>query len=326
MRLDAYFSASKLKWLIDDRPEIAAKLADGSALIGTIDTYLIYRLTQGRVFATDPTNASRTLLFDIGHRKWENRLCELFDVPLAALPEVRDCDAQYGTTSAEGALPRELPICGVMGDSHASLFALRCFQPGTAKVTFGTGSSLLVNIGSERKLTESDTLTTLAWVLDGQPTYALEGVISYSAATIEWLKNQLELISDVSEVEMLAKSVRDNGGVYLVPAFAGLSAPHWNPEARAAIVGMSSHSTKAHVVRAALASIAYQLCDILQMIRTDCGIVLKRINADGGATRNNLLMQFVADTTRVELHRSQVAESSALGARSEEHTSELQSH
>ena len=314
LRINAYFSASKLKWLVDNRPEIAAKLTDGSALIGTLDTYLIYRLTNGQVFATDSTNASRTLLFDIGYRKWQKQLCELFHVPPASLPDVRDCDTNFGTTSAGGTLPHELPICGVMGDSQASLFAMRCFQPGMAKVTFGSGCSLLINTGSEKKLTDNGVLTTLAWVLNGQPVYALEGVINYSAATIEWLKNQLKLIDDASETEALAKSVSDNSGVYLVPAFAGLSAPYWKPDARAAIVGMSSHSTKAHVVRAALESIAYQLCDVLEMIHTNCGIVLNRISADGGATNNEFLMQFTADMTRVELHKTHVAESSALGA------------
>lgn len=314
LKIDTYFSASKLKWLINERQDIAAKLQTGAARIGTIDTYLIYRLTAGAVFATDHTNASRTLLFDIGKLRWDDALCRLFDVPVHTLPEVRESAAQFGETDACGALPKRVPIIGVMGDSQASLFAQRCYQPGMAKATFGTGTSVLLNIGGQLRVADKGAVTALAWVWRGQPTYAFEGIINFSAATIEWLKNQLGLIRDTSEVEQLATSAPDNGGVYLVPAFAGLSAPYWSANARAAILGMTAHTRREHVVRAALESIAYQIRDVLDMMRSDAGVAVQSLYADGGPTRNRFLMQFTADLTRVELRVSDVPESSACGA------------
>ncbi len=314
LKVDTYFSASKLKWLIAEKPTLAAKLKSGDAVIGTIDTYLIHRLTGGKVFATDFTNASRTLLFDIGKLRWDEELCRLFDVPMRALPEVRESAAQFGETNAGGILPRALPIAGVMGDSQASLFAQCCFQPGTAKATFGTGTSVLLNVGNRFRPAAKNSVTALAWVLKGKPTYAAEGIINFSAATIAWLQNQLGLIASADEVEKLAARVVGNGGVYLVPAFAGLSAPYWAPDARAAIVGMSGHTRKEHVVRAALESIAYQIRDVLEMMRSDAGLKLQSLRADGGPTRNKFLMQFTADITRTELRVSEVAESSAWGA------------
>jgi len=314
LKIDTYFSASKLKWLIAEEPAIAAKLRSGEAVIGTMDAYLVHRLTGGKVFATDYTNASRTLLFDIGKLRWDEKLCRLFNVPLRALPEVRESSAQFGDTDAGGLLPKRVPICGVMGDSQASLFAQGCYQPGMAKATFGTGTSVLLNIGNKCRLSEKGAVTALAWVWRGQPTYAFEGIINFSAATIEWLKNQLGLIRDSSEVEALARSIADNGGVYFVPAFSGLSAPYWSPDARAAIVGMTAFTKKEHVVRAALESIAYQIRDVLEMMRTDSKIRLRNLHADGGPTRNQFLMQFTADLTGAELKVSEIAEASAWGA------------
>lgn len=314
LKIDTYFSASKLKWIMDHKPEIADRLRDGTALAGTMDAYLIYRLTGNRVFATDHTNACRTLLYNIHQLTWDEQLCHWFDVPRASLPEVRESNAEFGATDADGALPRELPICGVMGDSQASLFALGCHHVGDMKVTFGTGSSLLLNIGRDARTRDRGTVCTVAWVLGGEPTYCLEGIVNYSAATIEWLKNQLQLIHDADESALLAGSVEDNGGVYLIPAFAGLSAPYWNSDARAAVVGLSAHSTKAHVVRASLESIAYQIRDVLEMMKEETGIAPTRISADGGATRNEFLMQFTADIVDTELRTSPVAESSPLGA------------
>ncbi len=314
LRIDTYFSASKLNWLTHDNPDLAAKLTTGAAVVGTIDTYLIHRLTGGKVFATDSTNASRTLLFDSGKLRWDEELCAFFDVPIRALPEVHESAAHFGDTDANGLLPKRVPIIGVMGDSQASLFAQRCYQPGMAKATFGTGTSVLLNIGDEMRVSEKGAVTALAWVWQGKPTYAFEGIINFSAATIEWLKNQLGLIQSAAEVEQLATSVPDNGGVYLVPAFAGLSAPYWSPDARAAIVGMTAHTKKEHIVRAALESIACQIRDVLDMMRNDSGIQVGRLHADGGPTRNSFLMQFTADITGVELHVSEVAESSAWGA------------
>jgi len=314
LMVDTYFSASKLKWLVNERPDIAKKLKSGEAVVGTIDTFLIHRLTHGKVFATDATNASRTMLFDIGKLRWDETLCKLFGVPLRALPEVRECAAQFGETSANGLLPKHIPIVGVMGDSQASLFAQRCYRTGAAKATFGTGTSVLLNIGSRSRISKGGAVTALAWVVHGQPTYAFEGIINFSAATIEWVKNQLGLIQNVGEVEKLATSIADNGGVYLVPAFAGLSAPWWASEARAAIVGMSGFTKKEHIVRAAQEAIAYQIRDVLDMMHADSKITLHSLHADGGPTRNKFVMQFTADQTRADIKVAEVAESSAWGA------------
>ncbi len=312
--IDTYFSASKLKWLVHNHPEIQKKLIDGEALIGTIETYLVYRLTKGGTFASDQTNACRTLLYDIKNLRWDEELCDIFDVPIQALPEVRESSALFGETDIEGALASAIPICGVMGDSQASLFAQRCFEPGNAKVTFGTGSSVLLNIGGEMIHSDSGIVTTIAWVHGGKPTYAFEGITNFTGATIAWLVNQLKLIDNPAESENLALSVNDNGGVYLVPAFVGLSAPYWQPEAKAAIVGLTPHSTKAHVVRAALESIAYRIRDVLTLMADDAGVELQHIYADGGAVQNQFLMQFVAAMLGISVRASSLPELSALGA------------
>ena len=314
LRIDPYFSASKLKWLIREEPELSARLRSGEALIGTIDAYLLYRLTGGRVFATDHTNASRTLLYDIEGLRWHPELCELFDVPLGALPEVRESAARFGETTISGVLPHPIPICGIMGDSQASLFAQRCFQPGTAKVTLGTGSSVLLNIGEKPRLPEGALVTTIAWVWDGRPTYSFEGIINFSAASIAWLRDQLKLIQSAGESGDLAASIPDNGGVYLVPAFAGMGAPHWKPEAKAAIVGLTASADRRQIVRAAEESIAYQLYDVLEVMKRDAGIELNSIQADGGPTRDEFLMQFTADIVGIDVQAAAVSDCSALGA------------
>ncbi|TWU27729.1 FGGY-family carbohydrate kinase [Bythopirellula polymerisocia] len=314
LKLDTYFPASKIAWLMREKPEIAAKLHSGEAVIGTIDAFLIHRLTQGSEFATDHTNASRTLLFDVHKLQWDQMLCDMFGVPMRSLPEVRECDAHFGETDVDGVLNSKVPICGVMGDSQASLFAQQCYESGTGKATFGTGTSVMVNVGNRSELSIQGAVLALAWVINKRPTYALEGLINYSSATIAWLKDQLGLIADAAESETLANQVEDNGGVYLVPAFAGLSAPHWNAEARAAILGMSGHTTKAHIARAALESISYQIRDVLDMISAESGKKPKLMQADGGPTRNKFLMQFTADMTQLAWNVSSVPESSALGA------------
>lgn len=314
LRVDSYFSASKLQWLIRTRPEIAAKLADGSALVGTIDAYLIYRLTRGAVFATDHTNASRTLLFDIGKLDWDEELCAWWEVPRKALPEVRASAARFGETTFEGVLPRAIPICGVMGDSQASLFAQRCFEPGSAKVTFGSGSSVLLNIGAKRPTMERGSVYTVGWVWRDQPTYVVEGIITFSGATLNWLRDQLGLFKSPSETEAMALAVPDNGGVYVVPAFSGLGAPHWKENARAAIVGLTAHSDSRHIVRAGLESIAYQLRDVLESMQADAGVIVNRLHGDGGATANSFLMQFAADMTGVELRVASSPHYSPLGS------------
>jgi glycerol kinase len=314
LKIDGYFSGSKLQWLVQNKPDLAAKLSDGSAVIGTIDAYLIYRLTSGRVFATDSTNASRTLLFDLTTLTWDTDLCALWQVPLKALPEVRDSTAHFGETTLEGTLPQPLPIVGVMGDSQAALFAQRCYQPGSAKVTFGTGSSILLNIGAKPRFSTRGVVTTLAWVHAGVPTYAFEGIIISSASTLTWLRDQLGILRDFSEVEKLARELPDNGGVYLVPAFSGLGLPHWQPDARAAIVGLSSHSDRRHVVRAGLESISYQIRDALDAMRADAGVPLSGLHGDGGATTNAFLMQFTADLAGAELRVATMSDCSPLGA------------
>lgn len=314
LRVDPYFSGSKVQWLVRNQPGIRDRLASGKALIGTIDSYLIYRMSKGRVFATDHTNASRTLLYDITRLKWDQELCDLWETPIAALPEVRESEAFFGETDLDGILRDSRPIVGVMGDSQAALFAQRCFEPGTAKVTFGTGSSVLLNIGDEPRWSKRGLVTALAWVRGSKPVYAFEGIIINSAATLDWLQSQLGIVGDVAEIEALARDIPDSGGVFLVPAFSGLGLPHWAPAARAAIVGLSGHSDRRHIARAALESMAYQLNDALDTMQTESGVAVRMLRADGGPTDNHLLMQFTADLTGTDLAVSVVPNCSALGA------------
>lgn len=318
LKIDTYFPASKLAALLGERPDLAQQLADGDALFGTIDAYLIYRLTGGAVYATDHTNASRTLFYDITQLGWSEELLALFGVRLGRLPDIRESCALFGSTDLEGRLPAgvngPLPICGVMGDSQAAFFAQRCFTPGSVKITFGTGSSLLMNIGERPLLSPSGVVTAIGWVLDGRPTYAFEGITNFTGATIAWLRDQLQLIDDVAATEEIARSVSDNGGVYLVPAFVGLSAPYWRADARAAITGLSPSSTRAHLVRAALESIAFIVGDVLRVMEADAGLTLQFVQADGGAVRNRFVMQCVADVSRRAVRASRLPELSALGA------------
>lgn len=307
LKIDTYFPAAKMTWLLHERADLKAMLEEGTALLGTIDTYLIYRLTDGAVFATDHTNACRTLLYDLNKLAWSQELCDLFEVPMQALPEVRESRDDFGDVDG-------LSIRGVMGDSQAALFAEQCFTPGTGKVTFGTGSSVLLNIGSEVKLSDNGIVTTLGWVSNGQPTYALEGITNFTGATVSWLKDQLQLIDDPAETEVLAGQVSDNGGVYLVPAFVGLGAPYWEPRATAAIVGLTPAATKAHIARAALEAIAYRIRDVLDVMCADADIDLTLIHADGGMVNNRFLMQFVSDITGLTVRTSTLPELSALGA------------
>jgi glycerol kinase len=314
LRVDSYFSASKLQWLLRSSPELRAQVEAGSALIGTIDCYLVYRLTAGAVFATDCTNASRTLLYDIGQLGWDAELCAWWEVPMNALPEVRESTASFGTTTLEGTLVQPLPICGVMGDSQASLFGQQCYAPGDAKVTFGTGSSVMMNIGREPRFPDNGVVTALAWIQNGVPTYAVEGIIISSASGLVWLRDQLAVIEELDHAEAMTRELADNDGVYLVPAFSGLGLPYWQPEARGAIVGLTSHSDRRHLVRACLESMAYQLHDVIEAMKDEAGVRLTTLCADGGPTANSFLMQFIADVTGVELHISTASEGSALGA------------
>jgi glycerol kinase len=312
--LDSYFPGPKLKQLLRDEPRLRAALVSGDALFGTIDAYLVHRLTSGRAFATDQTNASRTLMFDLERLCWDERLLDLFDCPARALPEVRGSTDGFGATGSGGVLPADIPICGVMGDSQAALFAQRAFRPGSAKVTLGTGSSVLLNAGQAPVRSQGGIATTVAWVYGGAPAFALEGIIHSTGATIAWLKDQLQMLRAPEETESLATSVEDNGGVYLVPAFVGLGAPYWSREARAAILGLTPHSTRAHVARAALEAIAYQIRDVLDAMAVECGRPLVEISADGGMVANAFLVQFIADVTKVSVRASTVPELSALGA------------
>ena len=314
LKIDTYFPASKLTWLLQEEPDIRQKLEQGEALIGTIDAYLIYRLTGGAVFATDHSNASRTLLFNITTLGWDAELCDLFSIPQKALPEIRESSAVFGKTDLNGTLSEAILICGVMGDSQAALFAQRCYSPGDAKVTLGTGSSVLLNIGETLRYSQNGLLSAIGWVYQGKPTYAFEGIINYSGATIAWLRDQLELIDTTAETEAIALSVDSNDGVYFVPAFVGLNAPYWRSDIKAAILGMTPSTTKAHVVRAALESIAYQIKDALELMAEDAETQLNAIHGDGGAVRNPFLMQFIADIAGITARASQLAELSALGA------------
>lgn len=314
LKIDPYFSASKLQWLVRNRPDLRARLADGSAVIGTIDAYLIHRLTGGKVFATDSTNASRTLLFNLTRLRWDETLCALWEVPWRALPEVRESSAHFGDTTLGGLLAKPLPIRGVMGDSQASLLAQGCVTPGSAKVTFGTGSSLLLNIGHQPRFAEHGVLTALAWVHAGVPTYAFEGIIISSASTLTWLRDQLGLAADVPGIEQLAQSVPDSGGVHLIPAFAGLGLPHWRPDARAALTGLSSHSDRRHVARAAFESIAFQIRDAFEALRRDAAVPPGALHGDGGPTASRFLMQLTADLAGTELRVSTMPDCSPLGA------------
>jgi len=314
LKIDTYFPASKLHWLIRNHSDLGKKLEEGTALFGTIDTYLIYRLTDGAVYATDHTNASRTLFYDIEKLNWSESLCDIFQIRFAQLPEILESSEQFGDTDLGGNLKHRIPICGVMGDSQAALFAQKCYKPGGAKVTFGTGSSILLNIGHEKPAADQEAVTALAWVINNEPTYAYEGIINFTGATITWLRDQLQMITDAAETEELAKSVTDNGGVYLVPAFVGLSAPYWRADARAAILGMTPSTTRAHIVRAALESIGFIVTDVLKSMSEEAGVALNVIHADGGAIDNAFLMQFVADMNQLIVHAAEIPELSALGA------------
>lgn len=314
LKLDTYFPASKLTWLIRENRDIHRKLADGSALFGTIDTYLLYRLTNGQCYATDHTNASRTLFYDINKLNWDRSLQEIFQVELFRLPDIKESCSCFGETDLKGVMSKPIPIAGVMGDSQAALFAQRCFQPGTAKVTFGSGSSILMNIGENVILSDKGMVTSLAWVYDGTPTYAFEGITNFTGSIITWFRDQLNLINSVDETESLARSIPDTDGVYLVPSFVGFSAPYWRPDAKAGVIGLTPSSTKAHLVRAALESISYLLTGVLYQLANESDAEIKTIKADGGATKNRFLMQFMADISRLSVKVSSIPVLSALGA------------
>lgn len=312
--LDPYFSGTKIAWLLDNVPGARARAEKGELAFGTIDSWLIYKLTGGKVHVTDYSNASRTLIFNIHTLDWDDDLLrELGNIPRNMLPEVRPSSEVYGETDAD-LFGAALPIAGIAGDQQAALFGQACFTSGMAKNTYGTGSFLLMNTGEKAVPSEHGLLTTIAWGVDGKVEYALEGSIFVTGATVQWLRDELKLIDDASETEAIATSVEDTAGVYLVPAFAGLGAPHWDPYARGALVGLTRGAGRAHIVRATLESIAYQTRDVLQAMEQDAGIMLASLRVDGGAAVNNFLMQFQADVLGVTVERPVVTETTALGA------------
>ena len=309
--LDAYFSGTKLKWLLDHIPGARARAVRGELAFGTIDTWLVWQLTGGRVHCTDPSNASRTLLFDIHAGAWDDELLSLLDVPRAVLPQVVPSSGVCGVASLDGV---DVPIAGIAGDQQAALFGQACLALGMAKNTYGTGCFLLLNTGREAVQSRNNLLTTVAWQRNGITDYALEGSVFIGGAVVQWLRDGLKLIRTAEDVEALARSVPDNGGVYLVPAFAGLGAPHWDAYARGAIFGLTRGATGGHIARAALEAIAFQSADVLAAMEKDAGITLTELRVDGGATGNDLLLQFQADVLGVPVVRSRVRETTALGA------------
>jgi glycerol kinase len=310
--VDPYFSATKLEYLLDSLG-VRNRAERGELAAGTIDSWLIWRLTAGRVHATDPTNASRTLLFDIGSRQWSDELCGIFGVPRALLPDVRQSSGDFGIADKEH-LGSEIPICGVAGDQQAALYGQGCWSPGEAKNTYGTGAFLLLNSGENRPEPGNGLLTTVACDASGGYAYAIEGSVFIAGAAVQWLRDALGLIKTASETDALARSVTDNDGVYFVPALTGLGAPHWNPEARGTITGLTRGTTRAHIVRATLESMAYGTADVFDAMRSRTGLPFERLRVDGGAASNDWLMQFQSDILGVPVERSAMIETTALGA------------
>jgi glycerol kinase len=311
--LDPYFSASKLAWLFDEEDGLRARAEAGELAFGTIDSFLLWRLTGGGVHATDATNASRTLLFDIHAQDWDDELLGLFGIPRAILPEVRDNAGLFGETDAE-LLGVAIPVAGMAGDQQAAVVGQACFDPGSAKSTYGTGCFLLLNTGKAAITSEHRLLTTIAYRLDGTPTYALEGSIFVAGAAVKWLRDGLGLITHASQTDDMATRTQDNGGVYMVPAFVGLGAPHWQPETRGLITGLTLGTTAAHVARAALEAVAYQTHDLAEAMAQDGAGELTALRVDGGMAANDWLCQFLADLLDIPVERPAMLETTALGA------------
>ncbi len=311
--IDAYFSATKIKWILDNVPGARERADKGKLMFGTVDTWLIWRLTRGDVHVTDVSNASRTMLFNIHTLQWDEELLRLFDIPLSMMPEVRSSSEVYGHTKST-IFAHEVPISGIAGDQQAALFGQMCVEPGAVKNTYGTGCFLLMNSGEKPIGSKNNLLTTVAWKIGDKVNYALEGSIFVGGSVVQWLRDGLGIIRSSSEVEALAASVPDTGGVYFVPALTGLAAPYWDQYARGSISGISRGTTAAHIARAALEGIAYQTLDIVDAMQRDSGIELCELKVDGGAARNNLLMQFQSDLLATRVIRPQVTETTALGA------------
>ena len=309
--VDAYFSATKIRWILDNVPGAREKAGAGELLFGTVDSWLIWKLAGGAVHVTDYTNASRTMLYNIRDLCWDKRICDRLGIPACMLPEVRNCSEIYGTMNIQGV---EVPIAGIAGDQQAALFGQTCFEPGEAKNTYGTGCFLLMNTGSRLYQSKNGLLSTIAIGLDGRVQYALEGSVFVGGAVVQWLRDELHLITESADTEYFARKVRDNGGVYVVPAFTGLGAPYWDMYARGAIFGLTRGTGRNHIIRAALESIAYQTCDVLHAMEEDTGLPLRELRVDGGASANNFLMQFQADIVDRTIRRPMIRETTALGA------------
>ncbi|MCZ8115245.1 glycerol kinase GlpK [Silanimonas sp.] len=312
--IDAYFSATKLQWILDQHPGARERARRGELLFGTVDTWLLWKLTGGRVHATEVSNASRTMLFDIDRLCWDETLLEALDIPAAMLPEVRPSSGVFGHTDSDLFGGVAIPIAGCAGDQQAALFGQSCFEPGMVKSTYGTGCFMLMNTGTKRVPSKHGLLTTIAWGLDGRVDYALEGSIFVAGAAMQWLRDELRVLDRVEDSEALAQSVPDSGGVVVVPAFVGLGAPHWDMYARGTVLGLTRGSNRAHLVRATLESIGLQAHDVLAAMQEDAGIALTTLKVDGGAAANGFLMQFQADVLGVPVERPAVNETTAMGA------------
>lgn len=312
--VDAYFSGTKLKWLLDSDPQLRARAERGELAFGTMDSWLIYNLTGGKVHVTDYSNASRTLLFNIAGLKWDQELLEILDIPAQILPEARSSSEVYGVTTAIGRLPAGIPVAGAAGDQQAALFGQACYQPGMVKTTFGTGAFILMNTGDSLVKSDRGLLTTIAWGLKGKVEYALEGSVFVAGAAVQWLRDELKIIQSSAETEGLALAVPSTNGVYFVPAFVGLGAPYWDAYARGTIVGITRGTNRAHLARAALESIAYQTRDVVEVMAEDASLPIVEMKVDGGASVNNFLCQFLADQTGTTVRRPETFETTALGA------------
>ena len=312
--IDAYFSASKIRWILDNVDGVREKAERGELCFGTVDSWLIYKFTNHKVHVTDISNASRTMLLNINTCEWDDDLIELFNIPKSMLPEVRSSSEVYSQT-ATTLFASKIPIAGVAGDQHAALFGQMCVDKGMIKTTFGTGCFMMMNVGDKPMTSHNKLLSTIAWKIGDKVTYALEGSVFIGGAIVQWLRDELEFFKDAKESEALAKSVKDNGGVYVVPALAGLGAPHWDQSARGTIVGLTRGSSKAHITRAALESICYQVNDLMKAKEADTGLTVAEMRVDGGAVANDFLMQFQADILQhTKVVRPEVLETTALGA------------
>lgn len=313
LKIDAYFSATKIKWILDNVEGARAKAEAGDLLFGTIDTWLIWKLSGGECHVTDYSNASRTMLFNIETLQWDKELLSILDIPECILPEVKPSSYVYCHTAPSAFQGARVPISGAAGDQHAALFGQTCFEAGMAKNTYGTGCFMMMNTGNNIVHSSHGLLTTIAWGIDNKVEYALEGSIFVAGAAIQWLRDGLRILDTASDSEYYAQKVTDSSGVYLVPAFVGLGAPYWNMQARGAIFGLTRGTTKAHIIRATLESLAYQTKDVINVIESDSGIALKTLKVDGGASCNNILMQFQSDILQVAVDRPQIIETTALG-------------